>query len=140
MFVPLARSTTGTCLNSWRLRHKTSAWASGGPAGGRHVAERLGRWRALPQHGPPRRVQLPHIRWIAFLSSEIRSGPIAVPDRLRCSRGGCFSPVAVSAESPLWCASSTKSTKSIFCSKLRAPRRGTSLGPFVCGLIKIAYI
>jgi hypothetical protein len=28
------RSTTDACLYRWRLRHKTSAWASGGPAGG----------------------------------------------------------------------------------------------------------
>jgi hypothetical protein len=37
-----------------RMRHKTSAWASGGPAGGRRVAICLVRWRALPQRGPPR--------------------------------------------------------------------------------------
>jgi hypothetical protein len=35
------------CLYRWRLRHKTSASASGGPAGGRRVAECLGRWHAV---------------------------------------------------------------------------------------------
>jgi hypothetical protein len=82
------RSTTGACLCRWNLRHKTSARASGGPAGIRREAACIGRWRTLPQHGPPRRVQRPHIRWIAFLNSEIRSGPIAFPDRLSCSRKG----------------------------------------------------
>jgi hypothetical protein len=104
-------------LYRWRLRHKTSAWSLGGPAGGRRVAACLGRWRALPQHGPPRRVQQTHIRWIAFLNSEIRSGPKAASYRLSCSRGeGCntqsrrskklrFSSEAISSKSPLYCAS-----------------------------------
>jgi hypothetical protein len=35
-------------LRRLRLRHKTSAWASGGPAGGRRAAASLGRLRALP--------------------------------------------------------------------------------------------
>jgi len=43
-----------------RLRHKTSAWASGGPAGGRRVPACFVRWRALTQRGPPRRVERPH--------------------------------------------------------------------------------
>jgi hypothetical protein len=47
------------CSYRWRLRHKPSTWTSGGPAGGRCVAACSGRWRALPQHGPPRRVRLP---------------------------------------------------------------------------------
>jgi hypothetical protein len=42
-----------------RLRHKISAWDSGGAAGSTRVATCL---------GPPRRVQRPDFRWIAFLS------------------------------------------------------------------------
>jgi hypothetical protein len=80
-------ATTGESMYRWHLRQKTSAWASGGPAGGRRMAACLWRWRALPQHGPPHRAQRPHIRWIAFLNYGYRSGPIAVPDRYRCSRG-----------------------------------------------------
>jgi hypothetical protein len=38
---------------------KNSAWASGGPAGGRRVAVCLGRWRALPQGAARREVQKP---------------------------------------------------------------------------------
>jgi hypothetical protein len=45
-----------------RLRNNTSAWASGGPAGGGRVATCLRRCGTLPQHGPPRRVELPHRR------------------------------------------------------------------------------
>ena len=37
--------TAGACDKT------NSAWASGGPAGGRRVTSYLGRWRALPQHG-----------------------------------------------------------------------------------------
>jgi hypothetical protein len=51
-----------------RQRHGTSAWASGGVAGGRRVAVCLGRWRALRLRGPPRRVQRPYFRWMAFLN------------------------------------------------------------------------
>jgi hypothetical protein len=40
---------------------ENSAWASGGPARCWRVAACMGRWRALPQHGPPRRVQRPHM-------------------------------------------------------------------------------
>jgi hypothetical protein len=38
---------------------KYSAWVSGGPAGGRHVAACSGRWRALPQRAARREVQRP---------------------------------------------------------------------------------
>jgi hypothetical protein len=48
-------STTDACLYRWRLRHKTSAWASGGPAGGWRVATCLRRWRGLPLCSPTRR-------------------------------------------------------------------------------------
>jgi hypothetical protein len=54
---PLAHVSTAL-----RLRHNNSAWASGGPAGGRRVAACLRRWRALLQRGPPRRVEWPHRR------------------------------------------------------------------------------
>jgi hypothetical protein len=68
---------------------------------------------------------------------------VVVPDCLSFSRGGAsvtshqpaishkfrFSPAAVSAESPVG---------GDFCSKLRAPHRGTSLGSFVCGANKLA--
>jgi hypothetical protein len=38
---------------------KNSAWAFGGPAGGRREAACLGRWRALPQRAARREVQKP---------------------------------------------------------------------------------
>jgi hypothetical protein len=46
-------------LRRLRLWQKKSAWAFGSPAGGRHVAECLGRWRALPLRGPARRFYSP---------------------------------------------------------------------------------
>jgi hypothetical protein len=55
MFVPLALAAK-----------ENSAWASGGPTGGRRVAACLGRCEHFPQHCPQRRVQRPSIRWIAF--------------------------------------------------------------------------
>jgi hypothetical protein len=75
--------------------------------------------------------------------NEIRSGPMALSDWLSCSRGkagshhqhhaarshnSMFRLGASSEESPLG---------GEFCSKLRAPHRGTSLGPFVCGANKL---
>jgi hypothetical protein len=49
-------------LRRMRLRHKTSAWASSGPAESRRVAACFGRWHALPLRGPPRRVERPRFR------------------------------------------------------------------------------
>ena len=51
-----------------RLQHKTSAWTSGGLAGGRRLAQCLGRWHALPLRGPTCRFQRPNFRWITFLN------------------------------------------------------------------------
>jgi hypothetical protein len=129
MFVPLTPTAK-----------KNSARAFGGHAGGGRMAACLGRGRALPQHGPPRRVQRPYIRWIAFLNHSFRSGPIGVPDRPSYSRGeGCtttshqspfrsqknrFSPGENADEPP--------PVVRVFCSNLRAPLRGTSLGPLLC--------
>jgi hypothetical protein len=54
MFQPL--------LNRLRLRHKTSAWAFGGAAGGRHLAgeEQLGRFAV--KHGKKNWLYLPVAR------------------------------------------------------------------------------
>jgi hypothetical protein len=63
--------------------------------------------------------------------------PMAVPDQAQLFQRGeagtqevtktleiLFSPAAISAEPPLYCSG--------FCSKLRAPHRGTSLSSCVC--------
>jgi|AntAceMinimDraft_5_1070358.scaffolds.fasta_scaffold79861_2 hypothetical protein len=57
--------------------------------------------------------------WLFLISSAVSEGKLAVtrPHEF------CFSPAAISAESPLG---------GRLCSNLRAPHRGTFLGPFVC--------
>ena len=46
---------------------ENSAWASGGPARCWRVAACMGRWRALPLHGPPRRVERPYRRCVLVM-------------------------------------------------------------------------
>jgi hypothetical protein len=53
-------------LRRLRLRHKTSAWASGGPTGGRRVATCFRWWLVLPKRDPPRRVQRRDIHCALF--------------------------------------------------------------------------
>jgi hypothetical protein len=86
-----------------RLRQKISAWASGGPAGGTRVPECLGRVRALPQRGPPCRVDRPcrasdddQQRWMVFKKTPRRNAPQA-----RRILKFTFSLGETSAESPL---------------------------------------
>jgi hypothetical protein len=101
-------------LYRWRLRHKTSAWASGDPAGSRCEAARLERWRALSQHGTmariaPARPATPHSTNTTFFcalfvfSTEIRNkreaGRQAVSQSVR-TQNVTFSLAAKFAESP----------------------------------------
>ena len=95
------------------MRHKTSAWASGGPAGEICVAARIGRWSALPQHGAmtriaPSRPTTPHSTDTFFsvlfvFSVEIRNKEETVTQSDRQAiktKNYTFSLAAKSAEAP----------------------------------------
>jgi hypothetical protein len=63
--------------------------------------------------------------------------PMAVPDRPSCSRGESCIHATFTIAQKLKFSLRAISTEFLlggnFCSKLRAPHRGRSLGPFVCG-------
>jgi hypothetical protein len=93
--------TAGACDKT------NSAWASGGPAGGRRVAACLGRWRALPQRAARREVPKPKPRGLQTVQQNFKFSWARLFQKRGCSRPGShripqfsFSPAAVSAGPP----------------------------------------